>query len=165
MPFPNDDIKFLGQNHPKFDDHKIDRKINGIFNFDRHDVFGWVPIPPSSSTFSMSSSKSMGAHQECIYGILVLPKVQISSGYVVALWSSSSKSNIMNVKYTKNQFWSKISIIWASLNSMLILLAQGFVNANKSHNLLYKLLNTIVAQFTWIPYSAKTTELINFFAT
>jgi hypothetical protein len=115
--------------------------------------------------FPYPHPRLMGTHQECTLGTLVPPKVEVSDGDVVTPSSSSFKSNTMNAEFIRNQFWSRISITWTLLNSMLLLVAPCFVDANKSHNLLYKFLNTITTQFTWIPYSTKTTKLINFLAT
>jgi hypothetical protein len=50
--------------------------------------------------------------------------------------SSSFKFDMMEVKSTGNQFWSKMSATWATLNLMLSLFAIIFVSADKSCNLL-----------------------------
>jgi hypothetical protein len=71
----------------------------------------------------------------------------------------------MEVESTKNQFRSWMLTTWIMLNLVLFLFVPSFVDVDKSHNLLYMLLNTIVVEFTQIPCSAKTTKFINFLAT
>ncbi len=134
MHFLGDVIWFSGQSWPKFQDYNANKRINEISNYIV--VSNWVFIPLISLTSSISSLTSMGACQKCVPKILLILTTRVIGSGLATLPSSSSNSNKMKVESIGKLFCNNIFTIWVASNSMLSLLALGFVDAKRSHNLL-----------------------------